>query len=340
MQNSSKTLIVALALFACAAAAVRAQGLQTIIGGQTAAAALASSANGISRYLAPDGPIQPALTAIGGLPLRGVEYANRGISSISSGFGSGAQSLASAAGQPSIRMPGMDALESSMPVSIANLGNMGMGMIRQKNNFIRGQAERGVAAGERLRDMFQGKVSSIARTSSGGHGSSPMVGAANLVGEMQDSMMKGASQIQEHLKEHLGGHLSRVQNMQEMGSNMRNQLQGVSRTLQSGLMGTVEQLQRTGDQMREQLTGGLKQNSKVLTGMMGSMQGSMMNMGNHMQKNVQGVMGMGQRAAHQMTEGLQQALQGPLNMVQSVGNSLMGAKGGHSSSSSSSSSGY
>lgn len=304
--------------------------IANIPGGQTASAALASSADGMSRYLAPDGPIQPAITAIGGLPVRGAELVNNGISRISSGLDNGAQSLSHTAGQGGqIRMPGMDALESSMPVSIANIGNMMHGAIQQKNRFIAGQAEAGVQAGERLRSMMQNGLQGFRTKRSSGSGS-PMDGVASMISSAQDSLMNGASQIHGQLQQSLQGHMGRMQGMQGIGENMRNQVQGMGQTLTSGLQGAASSLQRTGEQLRGQIHGGMQQNMGAMSGIMNSMHGSMGNMGQNMQKNLQGVMQHAQNTAQQITSHLQQAAQGPLEMISNLGSSLgnMMPKGG------------
>lgn len=299
---------------------VRAQGgvMANIPGGQTASAALASSADGLSRYLAPDGPIQPAITAIGTLPVRAVERINNGISRISSGLDDGAQSLSNAAGQEgNIRMPGMDALESSMPASFASLGNMMHGAIQQKNKFIAGQAEAGVQAGEHLRSMMENGLQGFKDRSS-----SPMAGMGKMVGSAHESLMSGASQIQDQLKQSLQGHMGRMQSMHGIGENMRNQVHGMGQTLTSGLQGAASSLQRTHDQLRGQIHGGMQKNMGAMSGIMDSMHGSMGNMGQNMQKNLQGVMEHAQNTAQQLTSHLHQAAQGPLEMISSLGSSL------------------
>lgn len=292
--------------------------MANIPGAQTASAALASSADGMSRYLAPDGPIQPGIAAIGTLPVRGAEMLNKGITRISSGLDSGAQRMSHAAGQNgNIRMPGMDALESAMPASFASLGGMMQGAIQQKNKFIAGQAEAGIQAGERMRTMMQQGLQGFHSRSS-----SPMVGAASMMSSAQDGLMKGASQIQSQIKQSLNGHMSRMQSMHGMGENMMSQVQGMGQTLTSGLQDAASSLHRTGEQLRGQIQSGLQQNMGTMGGVMESMHGSMGNMGQNMQKNVKGVVEHVQNTAGQLTEHLQQAVQGPLNMIQSLGSSL------------------
>lgn len=160
-----KNLAVILLVAAVASiATVRAQingnsGMAANIpGAQTASAFMASASDGMSRYLAPNGPIQPAITAISGLPLRAGEMVNGGITSISSGFNNGGQRMSQAAGQGGqIRMPGMDTAASMMPGPISSLGGALQGMIQSKNRFIMGQAERGVEAANRMgQNMQQG----------------------------------------------------------------------------------------------------------------------------------------------------------------------------------------
>lgn len=309
---------------------VRAQSGSSLIsnipGAKTATDVLAASTDGVSRYLAPDGPIQPAITAIGGLPMRGAELANKGITQISSGLNSGAQSLSRSAGSDGqIRMPGLDALESSMPASIASLGGMMHGAIQQKNNFIRGQAEKGVQAGERLRSMMQNGLQGMTVRSSG-----HMAGMANMMSGAQDMLTKGTSQIQGQLKQSLSGHMGRMQAMQGIGDNVRNQAQGLTRTLSNGLSGTVDHLQRTGDQVKNQLQNGLHQNTQAMSGIMGSMQGGIGNMGDNMQKNLHGVLRHAQNAAQQVTSQIQQVANVPMSMIQNLGSMMMHSTGGQS----------
>lgn len=301
--------------------------IANIPGGQTAAAALASSVDGMSRYLAPDGPIQPALTAIGGLPVRAVEQVNRGIGQISLGLDSGAQSLSHTAGQGGqIKMPGVDTIVSGMPSSLTSLGNMMSSAVAQKNLFIAGQAESGVQAGERLRSMMQGGLNGI-RTRR--EAADPMQGSETMMMGAQDMMMKSAQQIKGQMQQHMSGAMDRLQGVHGIGDNVRNQVQGITRTLSNGLTGTMEHLQRTGEQVRGQIQGGLKQNMGAMSGIMESMHGSMGNMGGNMQKNLQGVMQHAQETAQQVTEHIQQSVQGPLSMLQNLGSGLMkGGSGG------------
>lgn len=326
---SSRFVSKALALIAALAFVVEAQEtnsntsggtLANIPGAKTATGILASSADGMSRYLAPDGPIQPALTAIGGLPLRGIELANNGITRISQGFDNGAQSLSRSAGNDgTIRMPGMDAMESAVPASFAQLGGMMQGAIKQKNKFIMGQAEKGIQAGERLKNMMQSGLKGMS-VRSAGH----MAGASNMMSSAQDAMMKSTSEITNQLQKSLDGTMGRMKSMQGIGQNMRRQAQGISRTLTDGLTGTVSHLQRTGDQISSQLQSGMHQNMGALSGIVGSMQGSMGNMGNNMQKNLHGVVRHVQSTAEQVSSHLQQAASRPLEMIKGLGDNLGG----------------
>lgn len=311
--------------------------LANVPGGQTAAAALASASDGMSRYLAPDGPIQPALTAIGGLPVRGAELANKGITSISSGFNRGAQSLSRSAGQGGqIRMPGLQTLESSMPASFAQLGQTLQGAIRSKNNFIRGQAEAGVAAGERLRNMMQQGLQ--VRSSGGGMGgkhmamSSAMSSMGDMMGHTQEAMMKGGQELKSQLQKSLSGHMDRMQSMQGMGSQVSQQVRGYGQTLTEGLQGAHEKIQQTGEKLINQIQSNHGQNRQAMSGLLGSMQGSMQGSMGNMQKNFEGLTRHAQNAAQQVSSHLQQAVQGPLNMIQSLGSNLGSMmKGGMSS---------
>ena len=116
----------------------------------------AATADGISRYFAPDGPIQPAITAVGGLPMRGAEMLNQGITQISSGANTMARRMAqSGSRNGQIAMPGMDSIRSNMPGPLAAIGDVMQDTIRGKNNFIRGQAESAVQSGERQRQSIQ-----------------------------------------------------------------------------------------------------------------------------------------------------------------------------------------
>lgn len=302
--------------------------LANIPGGQTAAAALASSADGMSRYLAPDGPIQPAITAIGGLPIRAAEQLNRGVSQISLSLDNGAQSLSHSAGQGgAIKMPAREFIASGMPDSLTSMGNMISNGIASKNSFIAGQAESAVQAGERLRQRMQGGLEGL-RTR---RQVDPMQGSDTMMSGAQDMMMKGGQQIKSQLQQHMSGAMDRLQGVQGIGDNVRNQAQGISRTLTNGLTGAVEHLQRTHEQVRNQVHGGLQQNMGAMSGIMQSMQGSMGNLGGNMQKNLQGVMQQAQQAAQQVTSHIQQTVSGPLSMLQNLGSGLMkGGSGGMS----------
>lgn len=209
-------------------------------GAQTAAGVLAASTDGLSRYLAPDGPIQPGITMIGGLPMRGVELANNGITGISSSLRSGAQSMARAAGQSDTSMPGMQALASAMPAQVAQLGNMMQSAIRSKNNFIRGQAESGIQAGTRLSQMMQNGL----RTKRSADGDLA-ADSTMMMGSMGEAMMKGKSKLEKQLKQSMSGHMSRMQSMHGMGGQMRNQAQQIGQTMTEGLTGAMEHLHRT-----------------------------------------------------------------------------------------------
>lgn len=328
--SSTPTMILSIVALSVAALILPASCQQPIIanipGGQTASAALASSVDGMSRYLAPDGPIQPALTAIGTLPVRAVEQVNKGISQISLGLDRGAQSLSHTAGQGGqIKMPGVDTIASGMPTSLTSLGNMMSSAVAQKNLFIAGQAESGIQAGERLRSMMQGGLNGV-RTR---READPMEGSETMMMGAQDMMMKGAQQIKSQMQQHMSGAMDRLQGVQGIGDNVRNQVQGITRTLSNGLTGTMEHLQRTGEQVRGQIQGGLKQNMGAMSGIMQSMHGSMGNMGENMQKNVQGVMQHVQDTAQQVSGHIQQTVQGPLSMLQNLGGGLMkGGSGG------------
>lgn len=135
-----------------------------IPGLRTAAGVLASSSDGMSRYIAPDGPIQPALTAIGGLPILATEQLNQGLSRASLSLHNQAQNLAnSAGGNGQVSMPGMESLRNAMPSPIRSLGNQLRSGISAKNNYIRGQADRGIEAGQRLRTHMDGGIEGFAR---------------------------------------------------------------------------------------------------------------------------------------------------------------------------------
>lgn len=318
MKSSRIVSAVVLLVASIATYSVNGQSLASVPGAKTATGALASSVDGMSRYLAPDGPIQPAITAIGGLPMRAAEQLNNGVGQISLGLDRGAQSLSRSAGNDgTIRMPGMDALESSMPASVAGLGTMMHGMIQSKNQFIAGQAERGVQAGERLRSMMAGGIDGLRTRSSGRMGE-----MGKMVSSVQDNMMKGASSVQNQLKRSLDGHMNRLQSVQGIGQNVRNQAQGIGQTLHNGLSGTMNQLQRTGQEVQGQIQNGLKQNMGAMQNIMGSMQGSMGEMGNSMQNNVQGLIKHAQDTAQQVTSHIHQAASGPLSMIQNLGSSL------------------
>lgn len=340
-------LTTTLVLLANSAAQLRAQQygtanggagslLSRLPGGQTSAAFLASSADGLSRYLAPDGPIQPGISAIMGLPMRGGELINRGITQISSRMDNGAQSLSQAAGQNGqIQMPGMEALESSMPASIASLGDSMHSMIRSKNNFIRGQAEAGIQAGNRLGQMMRQGLQGAMSQKMAVRSSGPM----EIMSSAQDFMAKSGSTLKEQAKQHFEGTLGRLGSMQGMGEGLRKQAEGIGHTVSSGVQGAVGQLQRTGEQVMSQLQGNHMKNTQAMSGILGSLQDSMGNMGGNMQKNMDGLMRHAQSTSMQLSNSLQEALQAPVKVLSSLTSGLGsmmkggmgGMGGGHSS---------
>lgn len=315
-------------------------------GAQTTAGVLAASTDGLSRYLAPDGPIQPGITMIGGLPMRGVELANNGITSISSGLQSGAKSMARAAGQSDASMPGMQALGSVMPAQMGQLGNMMQSAIRSKNNFIRGQAESGIQAGNRLGQMMRNGLS-VRRSASPATVAASATAADELdnsdlsadstmmMGSMGDAMMKGKSKLEDHLKQSMSGHMSRMQSMHGMGGQMRDQAQQIGQTMTEGLTGAMEHLHRTGEKIVGQLQSGHQKNTQAMSGIFDSMQDSIGKLGKNMGGNMGDMFGQVQSAAQQVHEHLQKAASGPLNALQSLGSSfgsmMHSGKGGSSS---------
>lgn len=311
----SRIVIVVLGLsFACIVSA-QSGLIQNIPGGKTAAGVLSATLDGGKQYLAPDGPIQPAITAIGGVPMRGTEMANRGISRIASGLGTGAQRISEAAGNGgNVDMPGMQAMESMMPASIAQMGSGLHSMIQQKNNMIRGQAEAAIQSANRQGQMIRKGFSGMAQGSMGDM-SSMMSGA-------QDAMMKGVSTVQGQLKKSLSCTMNRMQTVQGMGHNMRNQAEGLTKTLADGVSGSFSQLQQTGEKVRNQLQGGLKQNMGAMSGMMGSLQNSASELSSNLQSNVQGLMGHASKAASQVSGRIQRSLSAPMNMLQNLGSGL------------------
>lgn len=344
-------IIISLALLSLASLAAGLQSsLANIPGAQTATGIMASSVDGMSRYLAPDGPIQPALTAIGALPLRGTEMINNGITRVSSGLNNGAQSLSRSAGNDgTIRMPGMESIRQSMPTSLTNLGGMMRSAIQSKNRFIMGQAEAGVQAGDRLRSMMQNGLQSRKKRDVTDVAAEPMNQAASnvvdpmlseqtmmmdhkMMNSMHEGMMKGGQQIKSQLQQSMNGHMSRMQSMHGMGEGLMNQAQGIKRTLSSGLSGAVEHLQRTGQQVQQQLQGGMQKNMGAMSGIVDSMHGSMGNVGQNMQKNLQDVVKSAQNAAQQVHSHIQQVASGPLSMLQnlqsSLGSMMQGKMGG------------
>lgn len=307
-------LVVASVLLSLASLA-NSQALGSIPGAQTASGVIASTLDGASRYFAPDGPIQPAITAIGGAPMRGAEMLNGGITYISSGLRNGAQASSRAAGgdPENIRMPGMEALESSMPASFAQLGSAIHSGIRAKNNFIRGQAERGVQAGERLRKAMEQGLS--VKSSQG-----PMVRAGGMMEQSSDAMMKGASQIQDQLKQSMSGVLNRIGSLQNMGTQMRGQMDGMGKTLQQGLESGLKNGQNMSQKLRSQLESALKSNMNSMSGIMNSMQGSMGQLGQNAQKNIRGMIENAQKSAQQLSGHLQNAVSAPMDMMKNMMN--------------------
>lgn len=317
MQARPAIVVLSLGSSLIVAAMVSAQGgiIKNIPGGQTAAGVISATLDGGQQYFAPDGPIQPAITAIGGLPIRATEMANQGISRISSGLGSGARRISEAAGNGgSVNMPGMEAMESMMPASIAQLGGGMRDMIRQKNNMIRSQAEAAISSANRQGEMIRHGFQGMAQNSMGD--------MSGMMSGAQEAFSKGASTIQHQFKRSIGDTMSRMQSMQGMGQNMRNQAEGLTRTLANGVTGSLGHLQQTGEQLRSQVQGGLKQNMGHMSGMMGSLQDSVSNLGRNLQSNAQGLMGHAQKAASQVTGHLQRSLSAPMNMIQNLGSSL------------------
>lgn len=316
-----RSIAVSIYILGLVAASALAQGNQfsfsNIPGAKTATRVVAASSDAMSQYLARDGPIQPAITAIGSLPVRAVEMANIGISKASDALASGAQSMSRSAGDNGqVRMPGLDTLESNMPASIANIGSMMRQGIAKKNQFIMGQAQAGIQAGDRLRGMMEGSVKGMM-----GLKMNRMGGMGDMMGSAQASMMKGGQEIEKQLKQSLQGHLQRLQSVHSMGGNMMNSAQQIGQTLGQGVTQAVSQIQRTGQQVKGQLRNSLSQNTKIMSGMMDSMHGSMGNMGQNMQKNLQSLVG-----------GVQGALANiaskPMEIAQSL--AQMATKGGSS----------
>ena len=164
---AAKNLTLTLVLASCVSMVVCQDGLSGSIsmpslsslpGAQTASGVMTAATDGMSRYLAPNGPIQPAITAISGLPMRAGELVNGGMTRISSGLNRGAQRMSQAAGQGGqIRMPGLQRAASYVPSQLGQFGSALQGAIRSKNNFIMGQAQSGVSAADRMgANMRQG----------------------------------------------------------------------------------------------------------------------------------------------------------------------------------------
>lgn len=289
-------------------------GIGALPGAKTAAGVMASSLDGMSRYLARDGPIQPAIPAITGLATRGAEQLNKGISRISDALASGAQSMSRSAGNDgTIRMPGLDAMESHMPASFAQFGSMISQGISKKNQFIMGQAQAGIEAGERMKNMMQGTLKSVKDQG--------MERMGSMMSSGQGNMMKGTMEMKHQLKQSLQDHLSRLSDVHSMGGNMMNSVQNVKRTLSDGLSQTVNQIQRTGQQVKDQLKDGLKQNTQVLGKVMNSMQGSMGNVGQNMHKNIHNLVG-------DMTSAVKKVTTMPLEMIQGLAQKMKGSSGG------------
>lgn len=153
-----QTIYITIALVATFSVFVECQ----IPGAKTATGVIASTTNGASRFLARDGPIQPAITAIGGLPLRAAETVNRGISSASDAMSNGAQSMARRAGNDgTIKMPGMQTIRDNMPQQMSSVGDAISSAFSYKNDVIRNQAQRAIEAGNRLSGMMSNSVKSI-----------------------------------------------------------------------------------------------------------------------------------------------------------------------------------
>jgi hypothetical protein len=304
--------------------------LSRIPGGRTAAGILSSSANGMSRYFAQDGPIQPALTAIGTVPVRVTEPINRGITRISSGLNNQAQRLSRAAGQNGqISMPGLQTAESHMPESIASLGQAAQNMIGRKNRWIMNQAERGVESANRLGQMMHG----MSVRASGPSSSSLMEGPANMMRSALDFMAKSASTLKQQTQQHLNGAMNRMGSMQDIGQGVIQQKQGYARTVQQGVAGAAEQLQQTGQQLMSQVQNNHQKNMRSMSGVLESFQGSMGNMNSNMHKNMQEMAQHAQGAAQQVTSSIQEAAQKVAEAPMKVMASLSSMMGGGASSS-------
>lgn len=336
---------------------------------QTVTGILATSADGVSRYLAPDGPIQPALTAIGGLPIRAVELANSGITQVSSGMDSMAHSIARAGGNEQIAMPGLAALQSVMPSPVGQLGNMASSMIQTKNRLIMGQAEAGIDAGNRLRTAMeqglQGSASASVATpvvaaslvrsaravnnndapqmemaESGKHMSTMMSQMGDGLQGVSKQATGALEQVRTKLERGLHKVVSQAQSMGgKMSNNMRGQTRGILSTLTNGFQGVLHTVQGTASQLSRQLQSGMQQNMHMASGMMDQMHGNMggvakeaENMMGQMQNGLASAIGRVQNVAEKSVQNLHKSTTGLLDNFSNMASSMMqaGSQGGKS----------
>ncbi|KAG9508657.1 Calcipressin-2 [Fragariocoptes setiger] len=263
---------------------------------ETAASALSATADGGSRYFAPDGPIQPALTAIAGAPMRLTELANSGITQLSNGL----NTISHRAGHGEVKqMPGLSAL-SSMSSSLSSVKDALHSMIQQKNRAIMEQAHRGIESADRLRSsMDKGRMGMRNDMQESLHDASNMVSS---------TMHKTMGQLSQ-LSQKLNNGVEKIMNSASkshgaMQDNMMSQTEQIVGTVRKGLERSVSNVQRTSEELMSDLDKGGNQNMKHGMGMMQDMQGHMMDAAN-----------LGQHVIGQLHNGVADVI----NQVQQVG---------------------
>lgn len=285
------------------------RGMLSRLPGSRTAAGILASADGASRYFA----------AISDLSMRGGELLNREVDRTSTRLNNQAKRLANPAGQT--QMPGMDAMESHMPASIANIGEQVHDLVMRKSNIIRSQAEAGIASASKLSKMM-----------GEGFKMKAPFNPPKILSSTQELMVKGNTVIQKQLKQHLEGTMGRMSGVQSMTENIHHQKNDYLKTLSDGLGGTVHHIQKTGEKLVKQVHTNHAKNTKALGDMMSSFHGSMGDMGQNMHKNLEGVVRHAQSTAQQLSSSLQEAVQKPMEMLSQLGSNIggmmQGAKGG------------
>lgn len=192
------------------------------------------------------------------------------------------------------------------------MGHMG-DMMQQGMAHKQQLLQRGMQAKQQMVGALQGSMQGV-KMRSHGH----MESMAGMMESAQKTMMKGGQEMKQQLKQSLEGHMGRMQGIHGIGENMMGSVQRVGRTLSEGVSSTVNQLTQTGQKVAQQLRGDMKKNSNMMSNIVGSMHGSMDNMGKGMQKNLMGLMGSMQGAVGQISSQLSKVAQAPMQILEKV----------------------